>query len=245
MPSMPMTQLEREQILTNAMRHLSQERKVELLFSLSKLEQYENESFNDDSSVGSLSSTISSLAGGGFLATQSKTTRRTIIKCLRRIGEALQVSEWRKNMAWQKHEMMDTFTLREFLSTRLKIALSMEHTELLTKTFDKENRGEVNVYDLLEERYVFIICAGSLPLLVFLVPYLCDTFALFNPSLSTYTTSCMILHTPTKVNRSPLFLHTTFTLVSFPVSITSRSIYHTNIFTLPISNTYLLDLTNI
>ena len=153
----PKTQLEREQILTNAMRHLSQEKKVELLFSLSKLEQYENESsYNDDSSVGSLSSTMSSLVVSGFLATQSKTTRRTIIKCLRWIGKALQVSEWRKNMAWQKHEMMGSFTLHEFLSTRLKIALSMEHTELLIKTFDTENCGEVNVYDLLEERYVFM-----------------------------------------------------------------------------------------
>ena len=150
----PTTQLEREQILTNAMRHLSQEKKVELLFGLSKLEQYENESsYNDDSSVGSMSSIVSSLMMSGFLATQSKTTRRTIIKCLRRIGKALQISEWRKNMAWQKHEMMGSLTLREFMSTRLKIALSMDHTELLIKTFDTENCGEVNVYDLLEERY--------------------------------------------------------------------------------------------
>ena len=185
MPKGP-KQREKERLLSNAVRHLPQEKKVDLLHSLSKLEDElrspsvmgpgsssvkslysysgqrynnygndmdENGSMYDDSSI-----SIVSMSSFGFIdkkygvVTESplKIMQRNVVRCLCKVGKAIESSELRHVLGGRAMtEIVGLTALREFLHSRLQCSLTTKEAELLMKFIDTGNRGEVNIYDIL------------------------------------------------------------------------------------------------
>ena len=211
MPKGP-KQREKERVLSNAVRHLPQEKKVDLLHSLSKLEDelrspsnmmgggsiglsqkslysgqrynnYSNEmdengSMYDDSSI-----SIVSMSSFGFIdkkygvVTESpwKIMQRQVVRCLCKVGKAIESSELRHVLGGRAMtEIVGLTALREFLHSRLQCSLTTKEAELLMKFIDTGNRGEVNIYDILGTNIIpYIMLRLQLCVLCYTSTYLC------------------------------------------------------------------------
>jgi len=185
---------EKERLLINAVRHLPHEKKVDLLQSLSKLEDelktpsvvvghghghgHGGGSVGGGSSVGrynggsvvgddlgsfgsfddaSMTVSVMSMSSGFVeknygIVTESpvKIMQRTVIRSLCKVGKAIEASDL-KHMVGSRDmtEIVGLTALREFLHSRLKCSLTTKEAELIMKFIDTNNRGEVNIYDVL------------------------------------------------------------------------------------------------